>query len=90
MSDVLRFKGQEQGLVAVRCRGCGGVMGWGTGQPLVRVFCSPACAFEGPLGDNEERNDCIREAVAAGWTTTKAATTWGLTRQRVNQVLNKV
>lgn len=87
--EILRFKGRPETLVGVRCRGCGRLMGWGTGQPLVRLFCSPECAFDGPLGDNEERNDCIREAVVAGWTTTKAAASWGLTRQRVNQVLNK-
>lgn len=86
---IIVFKDSNEALVPIRCRGNGEQMGWGTGKPLVRVYCSPECAFDGPLDEHEERNDCIREAVAAGWTTGRAAVNWNLTRQRVNQVLSK-
>jgi hypothetical protein len=76
-------------LFPIRCRGCGRVMGWGTAPlPGIRLFCSAPCAIEGqPIGDNERRNDLIRQAVASGWTATKAGNYFGLSRQRVNQFL---
>jgi hypothetical protein len=81
-----------QALFPVRCRGCGQGMGWGTAlQPGISLFCSPVCGYDGPLGyverRNERRNDHIRNAVASGWTATKAAMHFGISRQRVNQML---
>lgn len=62
-------------------------MGLGTGPPGVRVYCSMRCVYNGPMPDNCERNHLIRHAVAAGWTTAKAAAWFGISRQRVNQML---
>lgn len=78
---------QGQTLFPFHCRGCGQVMGWGTGPLGVRVYCSASCAGDGPLGENEERNDLIRNVVAAGWTTAKTGEVFGISRQRVNQML---
>lgn len=76
-----------QTITPFHCRGCGQFMGWSTGPLGVRVVCSPECGYDGPLGENEERNDLIRNAVAAGWTTAKTAEFFGISRQRVNQML---
>lgn len=74
-------------LSPLRCRGCNRQMGWGTGPPGVRIYCSTECAYAGPLGENEERNHLIRHLVATGWTTAKVADRFGISRQRVNQML---
>jgi len=78
---------EQEGLVPVRCRGCGRQFGLGTGPPGVRVYCSLECAYAGPLGENERRNHLIRSLVACGWTTAKVADRFGISRQRVNQML---
>lgn len=77
----------EEYLSSIRCRGCGQRMGWGTGAPGVRVYCTPRCAYNGPIPENCERNHLIRHVVAAGWTTAKTAERFGISRQRVNQML---
>lgn len=83
----LTFKNGSPTLIPFRCRGCGQAMGWGTGLPLVRVYCSAVCGYDGPLSDNEQRDDMIRNAVAVGMSTKRASEVFLLTRQRVNQVL---
>lgn len=77
----------EEELVPLRCRSCARQMGLVTGPPGVRVYCSVRCAYNGPLGENVERNHLIRHLVAAGWTTAKTADCFGISRQRVNQML---
>jgi len=76
-----------ESLSPLRCRGCNRQIGLGTGPPGVRIYCSIECAYDGPLGENEERNHMIRRLVASGWTTAKAADRFGISRQRVNQML---
>lgn len=76
-------------LEPIRCRGCHQAFAWGTGAPGVRVYCSGRCAYNGPMGENEERNHLLRHVVAAGWTAAKTANWFGLSRQRVNQMLNR-
>jgi hypothetical protein len=91
--DIDVFEDREgQLLFPVRCRGCGQSMGWGTSPlPGISLYCSTACGYDGPLGvnerRNERRNDHIRNAQRLGWTATKAATHFGISRQRVNQML---
>jgi hypothetical protein len=93
-TDIAIFEDREgQVLFPVRCRGCGQAMGWGSYKdPGISLYCSSACAWEGPLGiterRNERRNDHIRNAHRCyGWTPTKVAMHFGISRQRVNQLL---
>ncbi|HET7110263.1 MAG TPA: hypothetical protein VFI41_05290 [Gemmatimonadales bacterium] len=87
VADDLISDAAGQTLIPIHCRGCGQQIGWGTGAPGVRMFCSPRCAAMGPIPDNCERNHLIRHTVAAGWTTAKTAEHFGISRQRVNQML---
>lgn len=78
-------------LTPFHCRGCGRIMGYSTtDQPETRVYCEAICAVQGPLSGNEERDSLIVElGTTEHWTAKKLADTFDITRQRVQQVLQR-
>ncbi len=78
-------------LVPFHCRGCGRTMGYATtGKPERQVYCRPVCALEGPVSDNEQRDALIVElGNVRRWTAQKLAGTFDVSRQRVQQILQR-
>lgn len=74
----------------VRCTGCKVLMGVGNGPPMHKVWCTPVCAADFPVSDNEER-DSIIEALARlnAWTPTRIAVNFDMSRARALQVLKE-
>lgn len=77
----------EGPLERVACHGCGRTCGYATGQRY-RVFHAPWCA-KYPAVDpvNEARNHRIEFLIRRGKSTKAVADGFGLTRQRVQQIL---
>lgn len=77
-------------LIGVRCRGCLRLIARSHGHPMHKLFCSDVCAADFPVLENTERDDVI-EAVSRGrgWTATRVALHFELTRQRAQQILQE-
>jgi len=80
----------ENGFVDVRCRGCGRRMGVGHGHPMHKLFCSEMCASDFPVFENTERDDVLEYLVRKnGWNAARIAMSFGVSRQRAQQILNE-
>ena len=75
----------------LRCRGCGRLIGYTTRpQPVPAQCTDPFCVIDPPVGPNEERDSLITHLVdVEGLTPEAVGEVFGLTRQRVSQVLGK-
>lgn len=73
----------------IRCNGCGRLLGYTSRPQAVPAQCTdPFCAATPPVGANEERDSFIEHLnVAAERPPEAIGQVFGLTRQRVQQVL---
>jgi hypothetical protein len=75
-------------LVEVRCRGCKRRMGF---APIdYRIYCDLQCAHDHPASSSEDRDGLIR--LLAGLrrlSIREIAERFGITRQRVDQIVSK-
>ena len=74
--------------VTVHCRGCHRQIGVATNN--YAVYCSPFCADQPTASAEEERDSAIEWLTRSkGFTPTQIAVRFGLTRQRVHQILQE-
>ena len=74
-------------LQPVHCRGCGRALGVAPAD--FRVYCDDLCAADYPLSVHEDRDSLIETLHGLRPTPTKTelAASFGITRQRVTQIL---
>jgi hypothetical protein len=75
-------------VISVRCRGCRRQVGVAT-DIHNGVYCDQQCTMLPPASPNDARDDVIVLLVADGTDRQTVADTFGLTKQRVSQVLQK-
>jgi hypothetical protein len=73
-------------MVEVRCRTCRRLLGIGPSD--FRIYCDEQCANDYPVS-REESRDALIEAIfqKTGRSKTSLATDFGVSRQRVDQIL---
>lgn len=75
-------------MTPVRCRGCRRRIGVADAVHN-GVYCSEMCADGIPAGVNEDRDDLIELLVRTGTDRATVVKEFGLTRQRLSQMLSK-
>lgn len=76
-------------LVPVHCRGCGRKVA--EAPQDFRAFCNRICAEDFPISQHEARDSLIETVYGAETPPTKTdiAAAFGVTRQRVTQIINE-
>ena len=76
-------------LVPVHCRGCGAKIA--EAPQDFRAFCTTLCAQDFPISQHEDRDSLIEAVFGADPQPTKTdiAQAFGVTRQRVTQIINE-
>ena len=73
----------------LRCGGCRRLLGTTTRPQAVPVQClDPFCAASPLPSSNEERDSFMEHLYGAGWSLVELGDLFGLTRQRVGQLLS--
>ena len=75
-------------MTPLRCRGCRRQIGVAT-DVVNGAYCTEMCATDIPAGVNEDRDSVIELLVRTGTDRTTVAKEFGLTKQRLSQVLSK-
>lgn len=75
-------------MTPIRCRGCRRQIGVAS-DVHNGVYCSEVCANDIPAGVNEDRDAIIELLVRTGTERVVVAKEFGLTKQRLSQVLSK-
>ncbi len=74
----------------LRCEGCGRPLAltpYSYNRP--KYYCSELCTVMPPVRENEERDGLILGLWAAGYSSTKLAKLFGISGQRVRQILGR-
>lgn len=76
-------------MTPVRCSGCGRTIGVSPAPTPLRnkVYCNLACALDGDVAPEEERNDLWVALYDAGRSHRDIAAQFGVDRSRVSQVV---
>jgi hypothetical protein len=74
---------------AVRCRGCGRVVGYTKGEFHAWVYCTETCSKDFPVSTNEERDSLVELLGQLQWSPARIATALDTSRQRVHQILQQ-
>jgi hypothetical protein len=82
----VRLYDADEHMVEVRCRGCKRLLGIGPAD--FRVYCDDMCATDYPVATAEAR-DALIEAIFQKTSKSKTAlaSDFGVSRQRVDQIL---
>jgi hypothetical protein len=75
-------------MTPLRCRGCRRQLGVAA-DVHNGVYCSEMCATDTPAGVNQDRDDLIQLLAATGTPRTTIISEFGITKQRLSQVLSK-
>lgn len=76
-------------MTPVHCRGCRRQIGVHPHGEPSGVYCTEMCADDIPAGLNEDRDALIEILVRTGTDRATVTKTFGLTKQRLSQVLAK-
>lgn len=83
MSDTALIATRE-----LRCNSCGRLIGHVRPTRAVVAYClDPVCPYLPPLGSNDTRDSAMFAMTCAGWAKQHVADAFGVSRQRIVQVV---